>query len=198
MTEGERSRGRHRAIDAVDVRTLFDRSALPMLVADDDRRYVDANDAALQALGLTRDELLGRRVDDLAFAGDSVGVDVEWRRFRREGSTLGPVTVDTPRGRRTFDYVAVANVGPNRHVALLVPSRRGEAPPARLSAREREILGRVALGQDGPEIAAALVVSPATVRTHIGNAVRKLGARSRAHAVAVALRSGLLDDRQLD
>ncbi|CAA9524155.1 MAG: Two-component transcriptional response regulator, LuxR family [uncultured Solirubrobacteraceae bacterium] len=62
-----------------------------------------------------------------------------------------------------------------------------------LSAREWEILERVSHGQDGPEIAADLVVSPATVRTHIGNAIRKLGARSRAHAVAIALRQGLLE-----
>ena len=79
-------------------------------------------------------------------------------------------------------------------------SRPDDAAPsgAPLSKREREILSRVARGQDGPEIASELVVSPATVRTHIGNAIRKLGARSRAHAVAIALRSGLLDDGQLD
>ena len=44
-----------------------------------------------------------------------------------------------------------------------------------------------------PQIAADLVVSPATVRTHIGNAIRKLGARTRAHAVAIALRGGMIE-----
>jgi DNA-binding CsgD family transcriptional regulator len=70
----------------------------------------------------------------------------------------------------------------------------GTRSPAALSAREREIMQRVARGQDGPEIAHDLVVSPATVRTHIGNAIKKLGARSRAHAIALALQSGALDD----
>ena len=158
MTEGDRSMDRRRAIDGISARALFDGSQLPLMLADDAHRYVDANDAALAALGLSREELLGRPVEH-----------GEWRR-----------------------------VGPNRHLGVLEPSRHNAVSSARLSAREREILSRVALGQDGPEIAAALVVSPATVRTHIGNAVRKLGARSRAHAVAVALRSGLLDDRQLD
>ncbi len=61
-----------------------------------------------------------------------------------------------------------------------------------LSAREWEILERVSYGQDGPEIAADLVVSPATVRTHIGNAIRKLGARNRVDALRVAQRAGWL------
>ena len=69
----------------------------------------------------------------------------------------------------------------------------GRAGP--LSPREREVLERVARGQDGPMIAQDLVVSPATVRTHIGNAIRKLGAHSRAHAIAIALRRGLIEDR---
>ena len=125
---------------------------------------------------------------------------MHWRRFRREGKGAGRVALTLADGRRvTFHYSSVANVGPGRHLSILVPTPPREAVVnVRLSAREREILARVALGQDGPQIAKELVVSPATVRTHIGNAVRKLGARSRAHAVAVALRSGLLDDRQLD
>lgn len=159
---------RRRAIDGVSARALFDGSEVPLLLGDDEHRYVDANDAALAVLGMTRDELLGRRFEDVDGA-DGNRAPGEWRR-----------------------------VGPNRHLGVLARPRREAARGARLSAREREILRRVAIGQDGPEIAAALVVSPATVRTHIGNAVRKLGARSRAHAVAVALRSGLLDDGQLD
>jgi DNA-binding CsgD family transcriptional regulator len=159
---------RRRAIDAISARALFDGSVVPLVLADDEHRYVDANDAALTVLGLTRDELLGRRLEDLATADLA----------RRNHSTW-------------------SRVGPNLHLGVVDRAPR-DAAASPLSAREREILSRVALGQDGPEIAAALVVSPATVRTHIGNAVRKLGARSRAHAVAVALRSGLLDDGQLD
>jgi len=60
-----------------------------------------------------------------------------------------------------------------------------------LTAREREIAGWVATGASNEEIAEALVVSPATVRTHVSRAMVKLGARDRAQLVVFALQSGL-------
>ena len=59
-----------------------------------------------------------------------------------------------------------------------------------LSPREREIVRLVAAGQTGPEIAEQLHISHATVRTHVRNAMAKVGARSRAHLVAKALGDG--------
>lgn len=74
----------------------------------------------------------------------------------------------------------------------------GAAPPVRvhpalhlLTEREREIVGWVATGLSNDEIAAALVVSPATVRTHVSRALIKLGARDRAQLVVIAYQSGL-------
>ena len=52
----------------------------------------------------------------------------------------------------------------------------------RLTPREREIVQLVALGGTGPEIADELGIAPETVRTHVRNAMDKLGARSRAAA----------------
>jgi DNA-binding NarL/FixJ family response regulator len=91
--------------------------------------------------------------------------------------------------------------------SLLAPSvtRRvieqfvGRAEPARtthpgidrLTDREREILAWVATGRSNDEIAAALFLSPATVRTHIGRAMVKLHARDRAQLVVFAMQSGL-------
>jgi DNA-binding CsgD family transcriptional regulator len=63
---------------------------------------------------------------------------------------------------------------------------RGDTRAAPLSSREREILGLLAGGDSGAQIAEALVLSPETVRTHIRNAMSKLGASSRAQAVAIA------------
>lgn len=63
--------------------------------------------------------------------------------------------------------------------------RRGSRGP--LSSREREILGLLAAGESGAQIAKRLVLSPETVRTHIRNAMLKLGASSRAQAVALAV-----------
>ena len=59
-----------------------------------------------------------------------------------------------------------------------------EAP---LSKREREVLALLAGGASGAAIAEQLVLSPETVRTHIRNATAKLGASSRAQAVALAV-----------
>ena len=58
---------------------------------------------------------------------------------------------------------------------------------ARLSPREREILGLLSEGLTGQAIAGRLFLSPETVRTHIRNATRKLGAKTRVHAVALML-----------
>jgi DNA-binding CsgD family transcriptional regulator len=56
-----------------------------------------------------------------------------------------------------------------------------------LSNREREVLELLAEGLSGAEIAEKLFLSPETVRTHIRNAMAKLGASTRSHAVALAL-----------
>lgn len=61
-----------------------------------------------------------------------------------------------------------------------------------LTRREHEVLDLVAEGLQSKAIAAALFISTETVRTHIKNLCKKLGARDRAHAVANAFRMGLL------
>jgi DNA-binding CsgD family transcriptional regulator len=63
--------------------------------------------------------------------------------------------------------------------------RAGKKGP--LSKREREVLELLAEGLSGAEIAEKLFLSPETVRTHIRNAMAKLGASTRSHAVALAL-----------
>jgi DNA-binding NarL/FixJ family response regulator len=54
------------------------------------------------------------------------------------------------------------------------------------------VVGLVALGLANDEIAARLVVSPATVRTHVSRAMTKLHARDRAQLVVFAYQSGLV------
>jgi DNA-binding NarL/FixJ family response regulator len=60
-----------------------------------------------------------------------------------------------------------------------------------LTERELQILGRVATGRSNSEIAAELVLSPDTVRTHVSRTMVKLGARDRAQLVVFAIESGL-------
>jgi DNA-binding NarL/FixJ family response regulator len=60
-----------------------------------------------------------------------------------------------------------------------------------LTGREREIAAWVATGRSNDEIADALFLSPATVRTHVARAMAKLNARTRAQLVVLAVRAGL-------
>jgi DNA-binding NarL/FixJ family response regulator len=68
---------------------------------------------------------------------------------------------------------------------LVAEPAAAQQPVTRLSPREREVLGLLAAGYQGPEIAERLFLSLETVRTHIRNAVAKLGARTRVQAAAI-------------
>jgi DNA-binding NarL/FixJ family response regulator len=74
-------------------------------------------------------------------------------------------------------------------------SRSNPATPASefaLSTREQEILALLAGGRSQQEIAATLFISPKTVATHIQHLLTKLSVHSRAQAVALAFRHGLV------
>lgn len=63
---------------------------------------------------------------------------------------------------------------------------------ADLTEREREVLMLVGRGMSNAEIGAALFISPATAKTHVGHVLLKMGARDRAQLVVIAYESGLL------
>jgi DNA-binding NarL/FixJ family response regulator len=81
-----------------------------------------------------------------------------------------------------------------RLVAEFAARSKEPRPAAELDAltdREREVMALVAEGLSNDEIAARLVVSPATAKTHVSRAMVKLGARDRAQLVVLAYESGL-------
>jgi DNA-binding CsgD family transcriptional regulator len=65
-------------------------------------------------------------------------------------------------------------------------------PDARLTPRQREILGLIASGLSTDEVARELTLSPETVRNHLRNASKELRAHTRVEAIAAAQRLGLL------
>jgi DNA-binding NarL/FixJ family response regulator len=81
-------------------------------------------------------------------------------------------------------------VDPRLHPALL--SRKATQTQRMLSKREREIMDLLAQGMTGEQVAEHLFLSPETIKTHIRNAMSKLEANTRVHAIAIALRDGFI------
>jgi DNA-binding NarL/FixJ family response regulator len=79
-----------------------------------------------------------------------------------------------------------------RFATTLPPGDSSSEALAALTAREIEVLRLVASGLSNAEIAADLVLSEATVKTHISSVLRKLGLRDRVQAVIVAYETGLV------
>jgi PAS domain S-box-containing protein len=171
-----------------------------MVIADDQRRYVAANPAACLLLRLPEEEVLGRRIEELTPPENRSQIEALWDAFIEDGVQEGTFELLMPDGARvTVEYSATANVEPGRHLSILMfPPGNGQAPARErtreprglLTKREREILGMVAMGRGSTWIAAELGVSASTVETHVRHCLDKLGARNRAHAIALGLLAG--------
>jgi DNA-binding CsgD family transcriptional regulator len=121
----------------------------------------------------------------------------EWQTFLKSGEYAGTrASIQVNGSEVPVDFVARLEFVDDRrvaiHVALAEDDPSSEPSPTRpvvrlLTARERAVIALIAMGSETPEIAETLHVSPATVRTHVRNAMSKLGAHTRAQLVAVVL-----------
>jgi PAS domain S-box-containing protein len=163
---------------------------------DDDRRWLRVNAAALRVLGASRERVIGRRVDDFTLPEQLPELERLWDQLRREGTLEGPYLVAQDSGSlQPIRYRAAWHYLPGEHlvVALEAPLVPHDPLPAhRLTVRELEIVALAADGHSNQEIAERLVLSAATVKTHLQNTYRKLEVPDRAAAVALALRAGLI------
>ena len=181
--------------------TAFKGSRNGMVLLDDSRRYVDVNGAYVAQTGYPRRELIGRPIWEIVVRGPVYSED-EWQAALASRSFTGEAQLLTADGGVVgVQFAAHAEVVTGRRLVLAVvlsTSRWGKhfrrdtevKEPAGLSAREREIVRLIADGDSGPEIAQRLHISHDTVRTHVRNAMTKLGARSRAQLVAKSLGEG--------
>jgi PAS domain S-box-containing protein len=197
---------------AVRLRTAFERSRHPMLIADDQRRWVTGNTAACELLGIAREEIPWRTMDEFTPPGERKRLEEQWAAFLASGGAEGWYQLYVPdRGAVPVEFSATANVLPARHLSVFIPSDGTDAERARstpprdatwapvapesagrlqLTEREREVMTLVASGLQSGDIAERLFLSPETVKSHVHNALGKLGAHTRAHAVAIALVTG--------
>jgi PAS domain S-box-containing protein len=181
----------------------FKQSRNAMVLLDGNRCHVDANGAYLKLLGYRRAELIDRPMYAFVVGGPLVS-SAEWRAALRRGEFAGEAELRPADGGRVgVQWAATTEIVTGRRLVLVVALSTSRSGPrfrrtmtreqsAILSAREREVVRLVALGNTGPEIADELRIAHDTVRTHARNAMVKVGARSRAHLVAKALGEGLV------
>jgi PAS domain S-box-containing protein len=181
----------------------FRRSTNAMALVDDSRHHIDVNGAYARLVGYAPGELIGRPIWSLVVDGPVLSPE-EWAAALAVGHFTGQTELIRANGATVaVQWGADVVTSTDRRLVLFVAlstSRWGahfrrEATPdgaARLSAREREIVELVALGDTGVEIAQKLHIGHETVRTHVRNAMTRLGARSRAQLVAKAMTAGLI------
>ena len=180
----------------------FKQSRNPMVLLDERRCYIDVNGAYVRLVKHRRAELLGRPA--YTFIRESpLFTQAQWRELLAQPQFIGSAELTHADGSRvTVDFAGHPEVVTGRRLILVVALRvgRGGRRPAdpdespkrsgSLSARERDVVRLLSRGATGHDIADELQVAHNTVRTHVRNAMGKLGARSRAQLVAMSLADG--------
>jgi DNA-binding CsgD family transcriptional regulator len=185
------------------IRTI-DQSVMPMLMVDDERRYVEVNAPARLLFRRSLAEMRQLRIEDLIAADELPSLEARWTQLLTAGCVAGFRELGFPDGSSLeIVFLTIANVAPGLHLSVIAPADWPEdelesahhagGPPTELTSRELEILELAAGGLSGPAIADRLVVAPSTVKTHFANVYEKLGVTDRVAAVARAMRLGLID-----
>jgi PAS domain S-box-containing protein len=206
---GDSRFGRH---TVARLRSVFEQSRNAMLLADDQRRWVNGNEAAADILGIPREEIPWHRMDDFTSPSDHGALEEQWTAFLGGSAAEGwyQLWIETRGSAPPLEFSATANVLPSRHLAVFIPPEEPSTAPAQpavaewallpetgsapeLTEREREVMTLLASGLQGKEIAERLALSPETVKSHVRNALAKLGRRTRAGGVAIALITGQID-----
>jgi PAS domain S-box-containing protein len=180
-----------------------------VIATDADGVVTTWNSRAESLYGWSRAEAIGRRVTDLTVP-DSGRASAEeamaelqrgqsWQGpfqvRRKDGSVFTAYVKDSPILDDSGRLVGIVGVSIEIGDPALAEAVRSNFSSNNhtgrrtrtLSPREREVLGLLARGLTGEQIAERLVLSPETVRTHIRNAREKLGASTRVEAVTIAL-----------
>ena len=192
-----------------------------MALVDRNRCYVAVNDAVLELFQYPREEVIGALAGRTAVDADQAEGDAAWEQLLRTNELYAERVVEHPTGALLHvSYAAHTTSVAGEWLALIVtvsarvepdgaeligtagtqaPGSSGvsgsdrKSPRNVLTPREREVVRHVALGESTRRIAADLYLSPATVRSHVRNAMVKMGAHTRAQLVAIVLGDGAID-----
>ncbi len=199
--------GSERGVEALW--SVFEQSRIPMALVDEQRRYVKVNKAAVELFQYERADAIGARAARTARDADPLTLDAQWEQLRRGAEVYGERVVEHHSGAPIrVSFAAHAMVIEGQWMALLVAhsahhepggielidtgeGERSNGADDVLTRREREIVRFLALGRNSRQIATELYLSPATVNSHIRNAMLKVDARTRAQLVAITLGYGL-------
>jgi PAS domain S-box-containing protein len=181
---------------SIDLTATLQHVNVPSFVADETGTIAWLNDAAKRTFG----DLTGRSFMTVVAPEHVPLVREQLERKLRRGARVTDYEIDvlTADGRRRRAEVSSVPIegGDRCHavfgVVLASAPRNGSPPPAELTTRQMEVLRLLGEGASTDQIAAMLHVSRETVRNHVRNILRALGAHSRLEAVAEAHRRGLL------
>jgi PAS domain S-box-containing protein len=130
------------------LRAAFSMALDAMLIADDDRTWLEGNRAAGELLGLEPEDIAGKRLDDYA-GGDPAQTEAMWAQFLRDGEMKGEFELRRSDGElRHVEFGARANFMPGRHLSTLRDvTERKRAAEARERARVEAEQLKAALNQ---------------------------------------------------
>jgi DNA-binding CsgD family transcriptional regulator len=177
-----------------------------MVTVDGERRYIDANRPARLLFRRTLDELRELRIEDLTPPERLDALESAWLELLTAGTVSGSYLVGFPDGSRLdIVYWALSQTLRARHLIVFAPANWSEdelcstdvkgrdGPGVELTPRELDVLRLAAMGNSAGAMADRLVIGESTVKTHLANIYAKLGVPDRAAAVAIAIRTGLID-----
>jgi PAS domain S-box-containing protein len=174
--------------------TLFRSSRSPIALVDGARGFVEVNDGFVELAGHTRAELMATSVPSIVVPVERSISARRWETMLLRGNHAGTAHMVRGDGSKVeVDFAGqVAAIG-GRELVVYVFSSKGAPwptpaaqPPGEgsLTNREREVITLIALGSETGEIAGQLCIASETVRSHVRNAMAKLGAHTRAQLVA--------------
>ena len=120
------------------------------VILSDDRRYVDANPAACQLLGIEPGQLVGRRIDEYVPPGLGDRLRSDWDLFLASGHRDGEYELLRTDGSRiTVEYTATAHIAPGYHLALMRDITERKEREALLERHRRQLVDAQAVGKIG-------------------------------------------------